>query len=75
MWKLSVNGVEQAPVARTPPIDALLYVANYQILRFLMTHALLQQDLEVLPLDSAGVLELVNHDVLQLGANLLKDKR
>ena len=40
-----------------------------------MTHALLQQDLEVLPLDSAGVLELVNHDVLQLGANLLKDKR
>ena len=75
MWKLSVNGVEQAPVARTPTVDALLDVANYQILGFLVTHALLQQDFEVLPLDSAGVLELVNHDVFQLGANLLKDKR
>ena len=41
----------------------------------LMTHAFLQKNLEVLPLYCTGVLKFVNHDMFQLGTNLLKDKR
>ena len=40
-----------------------------------MAHRLLQQHAEVLPLNGGGVLELVDHDVLQLGAHLLEDER
>ena len=39
-----------------------------------MAHGLVEQHLEVLPLHGAGVLELVDHDVLQLSANLLEDE-
>ena len=39
-----------------------------------MAHRLLQQYAEVLPLYGGGVLELVNHDVLQLRADLLEDE-
>ena len=40
-----------------------------------MAHAFLQQYLEILPLDGTGILELVYHDMLQLGANLFKNER
>ncbi len=39
-----------------------------------MAHALLEQDLKVLPLDGRRVLELVNHDVLQPGTDFLEDE-
>ncbi len=72
MWELAVDGIQQAPVAGTPAVDALLDVANNQILSSFVTHTLLQQYLEILPLD--GILKLVNHDVLQLAAYLLEDE-
>ena len=75
MTELPVNGVKQSPVARAPAVDALLDVADNQVLGVLMAHALFEQHLEVLPLDGAGILELVYHDVLQLGAYLLEDER
>ena len=39
-----------------------------------MAHCLGKQHLEVLPLYGRGVLKLVDHYVLQLGANLLEDE-
>ena len=39
-----------------------------------MAHGLGQQNAEVLPLHGAGILELVDHDVLELGTDLLEDK-
>ena len=74
MRELLLNTVEQAPVAGTPAVDALLDVAYNEVLRIAVAHGLLQQHLEILPLDGGGVLELVNHDVLQLGADLFKDE-
>ena len=73
--ELAVDSVEQAPVARTPAVYALLHIAHDEVLGVHMAHALLQQYLEVLPLHGGGVLELVYHHVLQLRAYLLKDKR
>ena len=72
--KLAVDGVEQSPVARAPAVDALLHVAHDEVLGLLVAHAFLQQQLEVLPLHRAGVLEFVNHDILQLSAYLLEDE-
>ena len=40
-----------------------------------MTHTFVHQDSEVLPLYGTGVLKLVNHNIVELGTNLLKDKR
>ena len=65
---------QQAPVATAPAVDALLHVAYYQVRRALMAHRFLQQYLEVLPLHGRGILKLVNHDMFQVGANLLKHK-
>ena len=39
-----------------------------------MAHGLLQQHTEVLPLDGRGILKLIDHHVLQLGADLLEDE-
>ena len=39
-----------------------------------MAHSLGEQHAEVLPLYGGGVLKFVNHDVLELGANLLEDE-
>ena len=39
-----------------------------------MTHGLLQQYAEVLPLYGGGVLELVDHHMLKLCADLLEDE-
>ena len=67
--------VQQTPVTATPAVDALFDIANDEVLATFMAHRLLKQDTEVLPLDGGCVLELVNHDVLQLCADLLEDKR
>ena len=40
-----------------------------------MTHGFRKQHLEVLPLDGRGVLKLVDHHMLELGTNLLENKR
>ena len=66
--------VEQSPVARTPSVDTLLHVAHDQVRTAFMTHGLVQQYLEVLPLNGARILKLVYHHVFQLGAYLLEDK-
>ena len=39
-----------------------------------MTHRFVEQHAEVLPLNGTRILKLVNHHMLQLGADLLKDK-
>ena len=39
-----------------------------------MAHRLVEQHAEVLPLNGGGILELVDHHVLQLGADLLEDE-
>ena len=75
MAELLVDGVEQSPVAGTPAVDALLDIADNEVLGVAVAHALFEQHLEVLPLHGARVLELVNHDMLQLRADLLEDKR
>ena len=74
MGELAVDGIQQPPVTGAPAVDALLDVANDEVLGVRMAHALLQQHLEVLPLHGGGVLELVYHDVLQLRAYLLEDE-
>ena len=53
----------------------MLDVTHNEILGINVTHAFLQENLEVLPLNGRRVLELINHHVLQLSANLLKDER
>ena len=70
-----VYGVEQSPVAGAPAVDALLDVADYEIFGVCVAHALLEQYLEILPLNRRGVLKLVYHDVFQLGSYLLEDER
>ena len=39
-----------------------------------MAHGLGEEHAEILPLDGRGVLELVDHDVFELGADLLEDE-
>ena len=73
--KLAANIGQQPPVAAAPAVDALLHVAHNQVLSALVAHGLFKEHLEVLPLHGRGVLELVDHDVLQLGAHLLEDER
>ena len=73
--ELLLNVVQQPPVAASPAVDTLLDVAHNQVFAVAMAHGLEQQHAEVLPLHGAGVLEFVYHDVLQLRANLLEDKR
>ena len=52
----------------------MLHVAHNQVACVLAAHGLFQKHLEVLPLDGTGVLKLIYHHVVQLGAYLLKDK-
>ena len=39
-----------------------------------MTHRLVQENLEVLPLYGGGILKLVDHHLFKLGPDLLEDK-
>ena len=72
--ELRFDAGQQPPVATAPAVDALLHVAHDEVLGAFVAHRLLQQHLEVLPLHGAGVLKLVDHDMLQLRANLLEDE-
>ena len=73
--KLLFDIVQQAPVAGTPAVDALFDITHNQVRASFMTHSLVEQHAEVLPLNGTGVLKLINHHMLQLGTNLLKDER
>ena len=73
--KLTFDVVEQAPVTGTPTVDALFHIAYDEVLAALMTHRLVEEHTEVLPLYGGGVLELVDHHMFQLGTDLLKDER
>ena len=72
--ELLLDVVEQSPVARAPAVDALLHVAHDEVGSSLMTHGFVEQHAEILPLHGGGVLELVDHHMLQLGADLLEDE-
>ena len=73
--KLTFDVVEQAPVTGTPTVDALFHIAHDEVLAALMTHCLVEEHTEVLPLYGGGVLELIDHHMFQLGTDLLKDER
>ena len=73
--KLLFDIIQQAPVTGTPAIDALFDVANDKVRASFVTHRLVEQHAEVLPLNGTCVLELVNHHVFQLGTYFFKDKR
>ena len=72
--KLMLDAVEQPPVTRTPAIDALFHIA-YNEVAAVLRHAVAEQYFEIAPLQSAGVLKLVNHDLAEGGTNAFKDKR
>ena len=73
--ELLLNVVQQSPVAASPAVDALLDISHDEVLAAFVAHGFQQKYAEVLPLDGGRVLELVYHDVLQLGTYLLEDKR
>ena len=65
------QSAQQAPLTATPAVYALLYVAHYQV-RASQCLVLEQKHTEVVPLQTARILELVYHYVPQHGAYLLK---
>ena len=73
--ELLLNIVQQPPVAASPSVDTLFDISHDEILTALVAHGFLQEYAEVLPLDGGCVLELVYHNVFQLGTYLLEDKR
>ena len=66
--------VQDVPVAVAPAVDGLLHIAYNQTVCTL-GQSFVEQQAEVVPLHAAGVLELVNHDVVQGGAHLFVDER
>ena len=66
--------VQYAPVAVSPAVDGLLHVAHDEAVGALRK-AFEQEQAEVVPLHTAGVLKLVNHHVAYVGTQLLEDKR
>ena len=69
------NIVQQFPVTLPPAVYALFDVTDNQIVRIYLRHTVVKQLPEVLPLNSTRILELINHDVLQVGSHLFKYKR
>ena len=74
LTELLFDVIQQPPVTRTPTVDALFHITHDEVRAAFVTHRLVEQHAEVLPLHRTGVLELVDHHVLQLGTDLLKDK-
>ena len=69
-----LDAVEYFPVAVSPSIDALLYVTDEHT--FASRSQFLEEKLlEVLPLHATCVLELVDHDIIYICANLFEDER
>ena len=70
--------VKQTPVARAPSVDALFYVADNhvaQMTRHHASHAFIEQNTEILPLQNTRVLKLINHYVVYARTYFLVDKR
>ena len=72
-FSLLLDPVENLPVAASPAVDALLDI-TYQHSLASRGKFLEEQLLEVLPLHSACVLELVDHHIVDDGAYLLEDE-
>ena len=72
--ELTLDIVQESPVARAPTVDALLHVAHDEVGGVLVAHGFGEQHVEVAPLNSRSVLELIDHDMLYLGTYLLEDK-
>ena len=74
LTELLFDVIQQPPVTRTPTVDALFYITHDEVRTAFVTHRLVEEHTEVLPLHRTGILELIDHHVLQLGTDLLKDK-
>ena len=74
LTELLLDVIQQPPVTRTPPVDALFHITHDEVGAAFVTHRLVEEYAEVLPLHRTGVLELIDHHVFQLGTDLLKDK-
>ena len=72
--KFFIDIIEQSPIAGTPSVDALFYVTYDKVAGIFFTHGFFEQYFKVLPLYSTGILELVNHYMVELSANLFKDE-
>ena len=65
---------QQAPVAPSPAVNALLDIAHHQGV-VAGGHAVLQQRAEVVPLDIGRILEFVQEEVVEAHAQFLIDER
>ena len=72
--KFFINIVEKSPIAGTPSVDALFYVTYDKVAGIFSTHGFFEQYFKDLPLYSTGILELVNHYMVELSANFFKDE-
>ena len=72
--KFFINIIEQSPIAGSPSVDTLFYVTYDKVAGIFSTHGFFEQHFKVLPLDGASILELVNHYMVELSANLFKDE-
>ena len=72
--KFFINIIEQSPIAGSPSVNTLFYVTNNEVTCIFSTHGFFEQHFKVLPLDGASILELVNHYMVELSANLFKDE-
>ena len=70
---LFTHVVEDIPVAVAPAIDGLLYITHNQAV-ITLGKTFIYQWLEIVPLHTACILELIDHDVTNVGTYLFKDK-
>ena len=69
-----LQSVQDTPVSASPSVDALLHIAHNEGIRPLRK-PFEQEQLEVTPLHARCILELVNHHVADVRANLLEHER
>ena len=72
-FTFAIDIVERAPVAVAPTVNALLHIPHNETL-IPSIKTVLQEWQEVPPLQFAGVLKLINHDVLIARSGSLIDK-
>ena len=65
--------IQQCPVRVPKAVDALFHITNDQVV-FTLRQALLHERTEIVPLHTAGVLELINHIMVNLRTGLLIDE-
>ena len=73
MWHVALNVAQNAPVAASPAIDALLHVAHQDAL-VARREVLDKQASQHVPLYVRRVLKFVDHHVVEGGTGALKDK-